>query len=182
VILHCEMLRRSHPGSMQDIEPIVRQLKDLLEDIRYLVQGLHPPLLERQGLVEAIHHHVELCRVRTGLDITFHSPPLPSLSSDHALCLFRIVQEGLQNSIKHAAATEIGIEIRQTPTAMVLTVRDNGRGFNVGEMLASASGLGLLGMRERVEQLHGTLTFTSAPHQGTTVTARLPLSSAPPQP
>lgn len=175
LVLQLELVRKAHPR-LEELPSIIQALKDLLQDLRYLVQGLHPPLLERQGLVAALRHHVGLFRARTGLSIRLSAGALPPLLPDQALCLFRVVQEALQNIVKHAAATDVLIDVRATPTAVVLTIQDNGRGYDVEAVLSSAAGLGLLGMRERVEQQRGTLTFMSAPGKGTTVTVRLPLS------
>lgn len=175
LLLQLEMLRKTHPH-LDALSPIVQDLKDLLQDIRYLVQGLHPPLLERQGLAAALQHHIEAWRARTGLSIRLTVAPVDRLSADQALCLFRVVQEALHNVVKHAEASEVAVDLRTTPTAVLLTIQDNGRGFDVDRVLSTAAGLGLLGMRERVEQQRGTLTFTSAPGHGTTVTARLPIN------
>jgi PAS domain S-box-containing protein len=174
VVLQLEMVRKAHPD-VAELAPIIQDLKDLLQDIRTLVQGLHPPLLERQGLVPALRHHLDACRARSGLSIRFTASPIEGLTSEQALCLFRVAQEALHNVVKHAQASGVIVDLRMTATAVLLTVQDNGRGYDVERVLASAAGLGLLGMRERVEQQHGTLTFTSAPGKGTTVTARLPI-------
>lgn len=90
----------------------------------------------------------------------------------------RIAQGALSNAIRHAEATRIAIELAHVGDAVSLAVRDDGRGFDVASAVADsheADSFGLHAMRERVEQLDGTLTIASAPGDGTVVTARLPL-------
>jgi len=89
--------------------------------------------------------------------------------------VYRIVQEAVTNAVKHAGAEEVDVEVRESGGAVEVSVRDAGRGF---EPEGSTAGFGLVGMRERVESLGGTLAVQSAPGAGTTVTARLPTGQA----
>ena len=85
--------------------------------------------------------------------------------------MYRIVQEALNNAAKHGGARRAQVEIVEDDSTVRVTVRDDGRGF---DPIAHTEGFGLLGMRERVELLHGTLEVTSSPGQGTTINATFP--------
>ena len=97
-----------------------------------------------------------------------------NLPSDVELCLFRIAQEGLNNIVKHSGATEADVTLRGSGDVLLLTVTDFGRGFD--EAAAPAQGLGLASMRERVRLIGSELTIRSEPGQGSTITARVPIS------
>jgi signal transduction histidine kinase len=93
---------------------------------------------------------------------------------DIALCLFRVLQEGLQNAVRHSSAVRFTVNLRGTPEAISLTVRDGGRGFDP-ESVSQDGGLGLTSMRERLKLVAGELSIESQPDSGTTIVARVPL-------
>ena len=100
--------------------------------------------------------------------------PLDGLfSKEAAIMLYRVVQESLNNIVKHAQASEARITIERLSEAVTLTIRDNGRGFAPQRAEAKPGGFGLAGMAERVRILGGELRIDSAPGQGTTITIRL---------
>src|SRR5258706_1004044 len=106
--------------------------------------------------------------------ITFSSSGVPAaLAYDLALCLFRIVQEALQNAIKHSAASNVSVHLRGDRERLVLTIVDDGAGFDVDA--AWGKGLGLISMTERLEPFHGTLRITSEGPAGTRLEGRVPL-------
>ena len=90
---------------------------------------------------------------------------------------FRIFQETLTNIIRHAHATRVEVHLEQDDHALILTVRDNGRGITEKEIVHARS-IGLIGMKERAAQVGGEVFFLGLPHQGTTVTLRVPLPAA----
>src|SRR5262249_14961254 len=93
---------------------------------------------------------------------------------EHEITLYRIVQEGLNNVIKHSQATEARVVVRRRGRELTFTVQDNGRGFAPNaSSTATGGGFGLTGLAERVRMLGGTHTIESAPGRGTTVTIRL---------
>jgi len=102
---------------------------------------------------------------------------MSSLSSEANICLYRFVQEALTNVVKHAQATRVWIELRGDDRVAMLSVADNGQGFDArkGEPdAASIRGIGLAGLTERLELLGGWLAIESTPGQGTRLTADLP--------
>jgi signal transduction histidine kinase len=103
------------------------------------------------------------------------------LPEDVALCLYRVLQEALFNIHKHAAAKQVEVYLRLTPEEVRLSVEDDGRGFLVRRRLSRAADtghIGLLGLRERLKVVHGTLRINSFPGLGTRLEARVPLAAS----
>ncbi len=142
------------------------------KNVRLLAHNLRPPSLDAFGLVHTLE---ELCRKfanHTQLQLDFHADPLPPLSTDFNIVCYRFVQEALANVAKHANATEINVSIQNIGNTLVIEVRDNGEGFDVNK---ARSGIGFLGMTERLELLDGILEVESQRGQGARVVARVPM-------
>lgn len=142
---------------------ISRQVCLELRNISYL---LHPPLLEEQGLVFAIRWFAEGFTKRNNIPVVLDLPDGGvRLEPEIETALFRIVQEALGNIYRHAGATKAWITLRQGgPEGFFLEVRDNGRGLQEGFTLGGSSGVGLAGMRERMNHIGGTLEVVSSPY------------------
>jgi len=97
------------------------------------------------------------------------------LPEDVALCLYRVTQEAIQNVIKHSGARLAQVELERQEGALVLTIADDGQGFEVGAPRAKSS-LGLVGMRERAHAVQGEIAIESKPGEGTRVKVRIPLT------
>jgi len=109
---------------------------------------------------------------RYGVRFTANLPDEPEVALPVKEAIYRIVQEAIHNTIKHARATEVSIDLALTDDAVVVDVRDNGEGFDPeGDFPGH---LGLKSMRERAARLSGSVAITSAPGQGTHVSARIP--------
>jgi signal transduction histidine kinase len=135
---------------------------------------LHPARLEYLGIVAAA---AALCREvsdQRGLEIAFHAVSVPEGLSRHvAVCLYRVLQEALQNAIKHSGMQRIDVTLRGGIDEIELTVRDFGAGFEVST--THGRGLGLTSMKERVKAVRGRLAIQSEPQRGTTILASVPL-------
>ena len=108
------------------------------------------------------------------LEITFNAESVPAgLSRRIAACLYRVLQEALQNAIKHSGTQKIDVTLRGRADQIELTVRDFGAGFEVSTI--QGRGLGLLSMKERVTAVRGRLAILSEPQHGTTIHATVPL-------
>ncbi|QJY49973.1 GAF domain-containing sensor histidine kinase [Pseudonocardia broussonetiae] len=146
-----------------------------LDDMRDLVLELHPRVLHEEGLVAAVRQQTASAGARTGVRITVDGTAAPlSLGPDAELDAYRIVQEALHNSLKHAAATSVRVCLgpqADDPTTLVLEVVDDGRGFDPAR---SARGIGLTSMRERAERLGGELTIDATPGAGSSVRVVVP--------
>ena len=169
-------------GGPRVLDDVVAQAIDDLDEgisnLRALVTDLRPGALDDLGLAPAVEalcerasgrgletdHSVELA-YEQGRESTRHTAELET-------AIYRIIQEALTNASKHGQATRAVVEVRETPTTVRLNIRDDGKGFDTS---TSTAGFGLLGMRERVELLHGTVQIQSSPGSGTTVTAGFPV-------
>jgi two-component system sensor histidine kinase DegS len=160
------------------ISELLRQTNKIIEELRRLSQDLRPAALDRLGLLPALKRlasdleaHSE---IETEVKVTGVERRLPS---EVELVLFRITQEALRNTWKHAQATiaEITVEFAKAKTRV--TVSDNGQGFDVHQVMDNREHgkLGLAGMMERAKLLGGTLIVSSKPGKGTTLTAELPV-------
>ncbi|HLZ35580.1 MAG TPA: PAS domain-containing protein [Nitrospira sp.] len=157
------------------LEPIRNQLEQLADDIHSLAYKLHPSLLEHAGLQPAIEDHIHQVTQRMGLRITLEAEDLSGwLSLDQATCLFRVLQESLQNIVKHANATDVMVRLNRSPKGVGLSVTDNGRGFDGNDKNGHQKGLGVISMQERLRLLNGFLRIHSRPDEGTKVCAWIP--------
>jgi signal transduction histidine kinase len=146
--------------------------RDIAKSLHELSHQLHPTRLRVIGLTGALER-LSLELSRTGFAISFTHERVPAtLPPDVTLCLFRVVQEGLQNSIKYSNAGTVSVHLRGGPAGLTLTIADDGVGFDV--IAAMGRGVGLVSMVERVEAAGGSLDIRSAPGAGTRVTATMP--------
>jgi signal transduction histidine kinase len=144
-----------------------------LKEMRLLVYELRPPLLEEEGLLGALHQRLAAVEKRAGVEGRLLTEDLVDLPAPIEEGLFRIAQEALNNSLKHAAATSVTVRLGTDGQGLVLEVADNGRGFDMKAETFHQGGIGLTTMRERAERLGGSLEVRSVPGQGTTVLVRL---------
>ncbi|HKE26311.1 MAG TPA: sensor histidine kinase [Bryobacteraceae bacterium] len=140
--------------------------------VRNMALLLRPSMLDDLGLEAAIEWQANQISRATGIRIQIVAEGIPEdLPEEHKICIFRVVQEALNNVCKHARATSAEIHLRGEGERLAVTVRDDGRGFRAPHQ----SGLGLLGIQERVESLGGSLTVRSEPGKGARVEISLPL-------
>jgi signal transduction histidine kinase len=172
-------------GSEQRAKSSVEKARELargaLREARRSVWNLRPAPLSATGLVAAIGHEVEAWEERTGIPARFKArsvPQHPSLSPTAEVALLRIGQEALSNAARHGRAEHVDVELRAHDQELILSVRDDGVGFDPSASAPREDCFGLDGMAERARSAGGTLTVMSAPGEGTTVTTRLPLTEA----
>lgn len=153
-------------------------VRALSADLHRMAHQLHPAILDKLGLLPAARRFADELAARHGVavDVTSHGWP-EALPRSTALVLYRVVQEALQNAVKHSGAPRVMVSFRATPDELVLRVADAGRGF-APELVEEPRGLGLAGMRERLRLVGGGLRLESAPGEGTIVEAWLPLGAA----
>ena len=169
-----KMLGKSLEGNAAAITSgVVARTQEITRSIHDLAHQLHPARLHLLGLVGALRG-LERELSRPGLQITLTHDEIPPLSPELTLCLFRIVQEALQNAIKYSQAHEIAVILNRVDGSGIrLTITDDGVGFNVDGTWNR--GLGLISMRERLEAVGGTLSIFSKPGFGTRLVASAPL-------
>lgn len=155
-------------------------LTGIIEKIRELAYGLRPPMLEHLGLAESLKWMIETYFSGGRLIVQYRvsGPPIP-LDPDLALAIYRIAQEALTNVVKHARATRVDVHLRLTASAVRLEVHDDGCGFDAGRLPSERKpGLGLAGMRERMNHLRGRLELRSRPGKGSHLSVSCPLEIA----
>jgi PAS domain S-box-containing protein len=154
------------------------QLKQVLDTTRHIAYGLHPAMWETTGIEEAARTYIQDFISITELPVDFHSVDIPkNLPRSIATCLFRTLQEALHNVVKYADASAVTVRLEKSGQDVILTVTDNGRGFDLQNSASTPRGLGLISLRERVHLLQGSLDVQSRSGQGTTVRSSLPLAN-----
>jgi len=146
-----------------------------IEELRRLAMDLRPSALDSLGIVPALRWYTQQCAERTGLDIRFLGPEqYERLSPETELTLYRVAQEGLTNAIRHGRARKIVVFLERDLNldSVRLTITDDGTGFNAA---ALDRGLGLVGIRERVELLGGEFNIETTPGTGTQLWIEIPL-------
>jgi signal transduction histidine kinase len=159
--------------------------KPHLESIRNLAQRglagarnlallLRPSMLDDFGLVPALNWQAKETAKRTGLRVHVSAEELPgNLPEEHKTCIYRVVQEALNNVTKHAQACAVEVRVQRSDRQIDLTVQDDGSGFDAERV----RGLGLLGIEERVRHLGGVFSIDSQPGRGTLLKIQLPIAN-----
>jgi PAS domain S-box-containing protein len=171
-----------HIAKKDDLTPAIQKARttaeDISEDIHRISHQLHPSRLDHLGLVKAVKAYLQEISILHDLEIDFRSEGFPSnLPKDETLCVFRIIQESLRNVIKHSGAHKAEIVLERLPTELRVTVTDHGCGFDTNSEKLT-SGLGLIGMTERLRLVGGQIAIWSAPQKGTRIEVRVPLSNS----
>jgi len=171
-------LSRIVPAGERVMREHLAQLKDLAEKsvktVRNIALLLRPSMLDDLGLVPALEWQAREVSRRGEMEVDVHSKiASEQLPDEIKICVYRLVQEALNNAATHASAKNARVSVIQTDKLRV-EVTDDGQGFDSKHV----RGMGLLGMEERVKRLGGTLTIESRAGHGTTVVAELPLPSA----
>ncbi|MGA6826168.1 PAS domain S-box protein [Nitrospira sp. NS4] len=178
--LELEALERLSIGHSPDLIPrqlagIRADLGRLSDDLHDLAYKLHPSLIEHVGLEVAMRDHVAEFTKRTGVPVTFTAREVPAaLSPAVTTNLYRVMQESLQNVFKHAQASAVTVRLSGSSKGIGVSVRDNGKGFDLENKGARMKGIGLTSMQERARLLGGFLRIHSLPKEGTKVCAWIP--------
>lgn len=163
-----ELLEENPRVAAERVPVLEGAARSALDDVRRVSRALRPPALDELGLEGALHDHAG----RLGLSVARPSDGLPALPPAVEVAAYRIGAEALTNVARHARATRAELTIGVADSELVLEVRDDGAGW-AGDGL----GVGMLGMKERAEEVGGRLDIESAEGAGTTVRARLPILS-----
>jgi PAS domain S-box-containing protein len=160
----------------QRIEGAVRLAEETMERIRLLAHDLRPPELEAVGLDPVLEDYCQEFGRRTRLAIRYQGTRLPALPDEVSICLYRVLQEALTNVLKHAQARKVRVGLGYDGEVITLSVMDDGQGFETSDAAGAAhpKGIGILGMRERLELLGGDLEIRSRPGEGVHLKAWVP--------
>lgn len=175
-----DLRSRIQPDYGEYVNRLQEDVRQIVGDLRDLCADLRPPALDHLGLVAAIRFRIRTVQQQAPFQIRLvvqgdEDEPLPD---EVALCLFRAVQEVLNNAQKHAAPSKVEIRLALGGEDVWLSIVDDGRGFRVPtqlERLLDEQHFGLIGLRERLDLVHGTLEVLSAPDQGTQIRIWVPL-------
>ena len=161
------------PGLQARLDSMKKLIANLFQLVRDVATALRPPILDA-GLASAIEWQARRFEARSGIACLVQVPEhLPPLADAKAVGLFRVLQEALTNVLRHAQAHTVEIVLSVEGEALCLRVSDDGRGFDTAAPRAQS--FGLVGMRERVLMLGGTLSIDSQPGEGTTLSVRVAL-------
>jgi two-component system, NarL family, sensor histidine kinase UhpB len=165
--------------AMADRLASMSQLIDAtVQAVRKISAQLRPVLLDSLGLIPAIEWQLEELQNRTNIRCVLTvSPEEFEVDRDRSTAVFRILQEALTNTVRHAKAAEVDVRLTLDGCTLFLEVRDDGRGISVSDTVKAGS-FGLLGMRERAFMFGGELTISGLPGKGTTVSLKMPVAEA----
>ncbi len=180
--INLQMLRKvmADPAVTQRLEDSVNMIDGMIRQARNIARGLRPPLLDEAGLVAALDHHLKALSARSSVRIELDADGggtdiPPELNTT----VFRLVQEAVNNALRHAQATKIRVTLRVDADALWLAIEDDGIGFDREEVVQRAKRgehLGLLGMTERARSVGGTIDIDSRPGKGSRIEVRIPLA------
>jgi len=157
----------------EHLDSIKALAEKTVDQVRDLALLLRPSMLDDLGLAPALNWHARETSKRTGLNVMVSADDtINSLPDEHRTCIYRLVQEAVNNAVRHAKARTVEVAVRREHQKVNVTVQDDGAGFDTRFL----RGLGLLGMEERVRRLGGRLKISSEPGRGTMVHAGLPVA------
>jgi len=180
--LGLDNVQEATPASLGDVHKQLRELakstSELGTDLHTLSHQLHSSTLESLGLVPAVGAFCKEFAAKQGIQVGFTSTEIArSVHPDVALCIFRIVQEGLRNVKKYSGAAEAEVDLQMTGDRLEISVRDEGCGFDLSK-LHQNGGLGIRSMEQRARQFGGEFEIHSGLGKGTTLKVWVPLKSA----
>ena len=160
----------------EQVRRVIGHLKEMVGDVqtemRLMIYGLRPPALAEKGFFEAVESLANLYKTRYNLNLVCQIRGSDErISEKTQLALYRILQEALNNIVKHSRATKAAVELKRNAAVLVLTVRDNGGGFDTASV--QSGHLGLEMMRERARQNQGEFSISSVPGSGTEISIRI---------
>lgn len=182
--IYLELILADLPENLAPIRVRIEEAAELagatLEQIRLLAQALRPPALDTLGLNAALEDYCREFSKRTRTPIIYCGLDMVFQHDAFNICLYRFLQEALTNVAKHAQAKRVQVHLQLEEGCVCLTVKDDGQGFKKEWMTGgNVKGIGLLGMKERLEALGGTLRMESRAGHGTCLTASIPMEDAP---
>lgn len=169
---------RQDPADYQRLQESKRLAERVLQCVRDLSMLLRPSMLDDLGLSPALQWQAREFSRRSGIPVDCSiDGDVDSVPEELRTCVYRVTQEALTNAARHANASRVGIELRRRGSMLTLSINDNGNGFSP-DRPKSAHGFGLIGLKERVTELSGTVWIDSAPGKGTRIVASIPVQGA----
>jgi signal transduction histidine kinase len=158
------------------LEKTARYLDEIIGSLRRISHDLLPSTLERRGLVEAVREFINQIKNKQSLNIQLYVVKEIKVPKDKEIHIFRMIQEIIHNTIKHAQANNLQIGFSEEGGHLLCLTKDDGLGFDKEKILSGSSGLGLRSLESRCEILNGVLTLDSMPGAGTNYFIKIPVS------
>ncbi|GAB4072958.1 two-component sensor histidine kinase DegS [Barrientosiimonas marina] len=178
ILLRSELVDRTfRQGTVEEavseMKSVRKMIRSSLQEVRRIIYDLRPMALDDLGLVPTIQKFVATTAEYYNLDIRFNLVGQEErIHHKYEIAFFRLMQEALQNAISHAEASSILVKLEMSDNRIVMVIKDDGKGFD--QSVKRDKSFGLMGMRERVEMLDGSLTINSEIGKGTTVLIKVP--------
>ena len=167
-------LPKEQESLLEKTETMTELIDSTIQNVKRISTELRPGILDDFGLLAAMEWQAEEFQKRTGIKCTVKAESEVELNEEHNTALFRIFQEALTNSARHTSATKVTATLKSQDGKMVMRIRDNGQGITQEQIFSSRS-FGIIGIRERANDIGGKLSIRGNPGKGTTVTVTIPL-------
>ena len=165
------------PSTLRNrVQELRKQAAEILNDVQALSHELHSSKLEYLGVVAGMKSWCKEFAERQKMEVDFSTDVAHPLPLEIGLCLFRVQQEALHNTVKHSGVKQVDVQLAESSNEWLLTISDSGVGFDL-EAAKQGRGLGLTSMQERVRLVNGTITVESELRVGTTIHVRVPFNS-----
>ncbi|RFU66854.1 sensor histidine kinase [Bacillus sp. V59.32b] len=168
---------RGGEEALSEIRSLKTMVRSALYEVRRIIYDLRPMALDDLGLIPTLKKYLQTIEeYNNGIDLEFTNlGEEKRLPSEMEVALFRLIQEAVQNALKHAEPSYIHVKLSMTKELITVSVKDDGKGFD--SSMEKEGSFGLMGMKERVELLDGEMTITSHPGAGTLVTIKVPFKA-----
>jgi len=176
VKLQINSLDTQIPGDLTLIEQAGDYIDNMMDNIRAVANSLSPKVLARKGLVAALEEFAEGAQHTFAITVQYEPTEIPRLADENELHIYRIIQEILHNTVKHAQAKKLIIKLYADKQTLVMLTADDGKGFDMENQKENGSGLGLRNIETRASILHGTIECLSKPGEGTKYIFEFPLN------
>ena len=163
------------PQPSETLQMAEETLAKTINELRAISKSLDKEWLKQFDFIDNLQNEVKRINAMQTLQISYSHPGKLLLQPEEQIILFRIVQEAIQNSVKHSGAQQIDINVSNSISSLIVSIIDNGKGFK--EEIIS-SGLGIKNMKQRTQLLGGTIEWTSSPGNGSTVILKLPVKKS----
>jgi two-component system NarL family sensor kinase len=179
-LLSAVRIRINHLSSESDNDRNIvsyanKHIDDILTKAREISYNLLPNTLVRKGLVKAIEEYISKLREVHDLKIIFRADTSTTLDKEKEINIYRIIQEVIHNTVKHAKAKQLIVELKEQGDQLILITADDGKGFNIGDKMSNSNGLGLINLQSRAEILNAKFSYDSEPDKGTRYIFEMPL-------
>jgi signal transduction histidine kinase len=176
VKLNISSIEITQPDDQRVIQKTTKYLDEIIGSMRQISYNLLPNTLERKGLIEAVREFIAQVSNQQSLQIKLFVVKEAVVPKDKEIHIFRMIQEIIQNTIKHANASNLQIGISSENKHVMILTKDDGQGFDIAKVKSESGGLGLKSLESRCEILNGILSLESEPGKGTNCYIKIPCS------